>query len=278
MEDEDGDVVKKYDLPTQKNRPDLVSQGLKYMGMGVFARAADKSGAAAGPSGKGEGNSGDGGESSAQKPRKKGVVDAQDDEDDKHIRFTIGGVGKRMTKEDFILEMQKLDKTTRREVVDRSNASQTVKTLAKKDPRPQQGRISSQLSGQAAISRQDHAFAAGLGQEQQTAPAGGSGSASPSSLRPPSPKRPAAFEPGPEAELETEVERRRRLAVLSGVGGASEETGEGGETPAERRRREAALGVASQAAEEDSDDDDTPRVPPSKRAIRFADAPPRGRT
>ncbi|KAJ4304245.1 Na+/H+ antiporter [Collariella sp. IMI 366227] len=42
VENEDGEVLKKYDLPAQKAQPDLVSQGLKYMGMGVFAKAMDK--------------------------------------------------------------------------------------------------------------------------------------------------------------------------------------------------------------------------------------------
>ncbi|GAB1320329.1 Na+/H+ antiporter [Madurella fahalii] len=289
VENEDGDVVKKYDLPARKSEPDPVSQGLKYMGMGLFSRAADKPGAAAGPSTEGQG-----GESAGPKPRKKSAAGEQEEEDDKHIRFTIGGVGKRMTKEDFIMEMQKLDKTTRRDIIDKSSASQTVKTLAKQDPQPQPSRPLAQTT----ISRKDHALVVGSSQGQPATQAGeageaGGASSSSSSSRPPSRRQSTALETGVEAEteaeaegeagagagveMETEVERRRRLAVLKGVGKSSEEVGEAGETAAERRRREAALGMASPASEEDSDDDDTPRVPPSKRAIRFADAPDRER-
>ena len=74
------------------------------------------------------------------------------------------------------------------------------------------------------------------------------------------------------------MERRRRLAALQGVRDDNDEDEDHAETAAERRRREAALGMAPHGDGDDSDDDDTPRVPPSKRSIRFADVPERGRT
>ncbi|KAL2024687.1 hypothetical protein VTK56DRAFT_6888 [Thermocarpiscus australiensis] len=270
VENEDGEVVKKYEIPTDKRQPDLVSQGLKYMGMGVFAKRADRDniGTNAEASGAGGGSSsGVGGQaaakSSAQKPSRKGLVKEQQEEDDRHIRFTVGGVGRRMTKEDFIKEMQKLDKTTRREVVDKSTATQAVKALARQDPQSQMGEQASGPSSRTAGSRQGPAATG----------ASGSGSQSPS--RSPSPEEEQTTAEVPSKEVpETEVERRRRLAVLKDLGEASEDAVE---TAAERRRREAALGMGSHGAEEDSDDDDTPRVPPSRRAIRFADAPDRGR-
>lgn len=241
VENEDGDVLKKYDLPGSKLQGDLVSQGLKYMGMGVFAKAVDKSAAAAEAPAEGEG------ESAAQRARKKSVVEEQQEEDDRHIRFTIGGVGRRMTKEDFIQEMKKLDKPTRREIIDKSNAPQAVRAAARQEP--------------PAINIEH--------------PSVGTGQDSPQHSRASSPgKAPSSETPSGEA-AETEVERRRRMAVLEGVSDANEEHDE---TAAERRRREAALGIVSSGtAEEDSDDDDTPRVPPSRRSIRFADAPERGR-
>lgn len=243
------------------------------MGMGMFARATDKPGEAAGPS-----SEGGAGESVAPRPRKKSIVVEQEEEDDKHIRFTINGVGKRMTKEDFIMEMQKLDKKTRRDIIDESNASQTVKTLAKQDPQPQP----SQPLVEPMMNQKDHAPVGGSSHEQSDTRTGEAGGVPPPpSSRPPSLKQSAALKTGAETEAEgteteTEVERRRRLAVLEDGGGPNGEADEAGETAAERRRREAALGMASPASE-DSDDDDTPRVPPSKRAIRFADAPERGR-
>ncbi|AEO69090.1 6f7dad8c-aa88-4a37-89ee-bb4a64f90800 [Thermothielavioides terrestris] len=276
VENEDGEVVKKYDLPTQKPQPDLVSQGLKYIGMGVFAKAVDKS--AAGASVAGEGPS-TGGESSAPRQRKKSVVAAEEEEDDRHIRFTIAGVGKRMTKEDFIREVQKLDKTTRRELVNHPDAPQGLTALAALNVLAERGETQGQ-SGGAGSGRKDHA-PAGAGPVSQT---DGSGSQQASRSSSPGTKKPtaaaAAETPSSEAP-ETEVERRRRLAALKGVvgGGGGYDEDEPAETAAERRRREAALGMAPHGdGEEDSDDDDTPRVPPSRRSIRFADAPERGRS
>ncbi|KAK4154207.1 alkali metal cation/H+ antiporter Nha1 C terminus-domain-containing protein [Chaetomidium leptoderma] len=267
VEDEDGEVLKKYDLPTQKPQPALVNQSLKYMGMGVFAKAMDKSGGE--PSAVPATTTG---EPSSQRQRKKSVVAEQEEEDDRHIRFTIGGVGQRMTKEDFIRQVQKLDKPTRREVVDKSDASQGLKALAKLGPQQQQQppppQIAISPAQSSSISRKDHAVGPVSSQPLGEAVAVAAADSDPASSESPS------FE-----AAETDVERRRRAAALQGVGGADDDDDEEehGETAPERRRREAALGMGPSADGEDSDDDDTPRVPPSKK-IRFADVPDRGRT
>ncbi|KAL2164296.1 hypothetical protein VTH06DRAFT_3512 [Thermothelomyces fergusii] len=295
VENEDGEVIKKYDLPTQKPQTDLVSQGLKYMGMGIFAKAIEKpSGAAAGA-----GESSTAGEpSAAQKQRKKSVVAEQEDDDDKLIRFTIGGIGRRMTKEDFIEEMQKLDKPTRREIVDKSDASRAIKALAKQDPPPwPTPQIMITPAQPSGVSRKDDA-APGAARSTQQPPGGDdrrqreSRSVSPGEQGSPS-------DTSDDGAGETEVERRRRLAALRGVDAGDgnddedvvaeqrdrstnkaggEDNEDDVETAAERRRREAALGIAPHAENgEDSDDDDTPRVPPSRRSIRFADGVERTR-
>ncbi|KAL2127789.1 hypothetical protein VTI74DRAFT_10165 [Chaetomium olivicolor] len=258
VENEDGEVLKKYDLPTQKAQPDLVSQGLKYMGMGVFAKAMDKSAAESSAASEGASASGE------QRQGKKNVVDEQEEEDDKHIRFTIAGFGRRMTKEDFIQEMQKLDKNTRREVVDKSDASQGLKALAKQD-------LPQRTGGPSTTSRKPSTTPAVLPTFQITSHHSPSTS-QPASTRSASPTKPAspAAETHGNDEAETEVERRRRLAALSGVVGDGDDE-HATETAAERRRREAALGMRSHGDEDDSDEDDgTPRVPPSRRSIRFA--------
>ncbi|KAK1751875.1 alkali metal cation/H+ antiporter Nha1 C terminus-domain-containing protein [Echria macrotheca] len=242
VENEDGDVVKTYELPSARPEGDIVSTGLKYMGMGGRAKSAagEKSTAAAGTSGgepsetakqgtPGWASGAIRGLDPAQRARKKSVAEEKEEEDDRHIRFTIGGVGKRMTKEDFIREMQKLDKGTRREIVDQSTASHTIKTLAKQDPQVQRqpterpgplsepaeavsptsaGPSSSDLnSGSTSRSESPSGKAVTLGVRTDDAP-------------------------------ETAAERRRRIAALKGVG--DEEGAD--ETAAERRRREAALG------------------------------------
>lgn len=295
MENEDGDVVKTYELPSQKPEGDIVSQSLKYMGMGGLVKSGEKSGAAAGPSAEGEASDAPrpGMPSwasgvmrratiDAQKARKKSMVEEQE-EDDRHIRFTIGGVGRRMTKENFIQEMQKLDKGTRREVVNQSTASNTVKTLAKLDPplstqdqprqtgKPQEGKPSAEASaGDENLPPSQVEWQGGNVNYGQGS--GSSGEISGSSSRSVSPGGGKALAPDPSSRdaPESAAERRRRLAVLKGVDGNEDE---GGETAAERRRREAALGVSAAAGgeEEDSDDDDTPRVRPPKRGIRFAE-------
>ncbi len=199
----------------------------------------------------------------SQRQRKKSVAEEKEEEDDRHIRFKIGGVGQRMTKEDFIEEMKKLDKNTRREVVDQSSASHVVKTLAREDPPP-----SSDSRGKGVATRGADGTDVSPGTTESSQNTSGSSSRSPSVRGRGTSRATSSSQEPPE----TAVEQRRRLAVLRGVAGGDDDSAE---TPAERRRREAALGVSSHPAEDDSDDDDTPRVPPARRGIRFADTPER---
>jgi len=58
----------------------------------------------------------------------------QSDEDDDHrIRFTIGGAGRRLTKDDFLKEIQSLDPKARCAVIEGSNAPAAMKAMAQKD-------------------------------------------------------------------------------------------------------------------------------------------------
>lgn len=272
-----------------------MSQSLKYMGMGGLVRAGERSQPTAGPAGeddsaaapKGAGkpgtsskvswagafglSTGGGGEPSAQRARKKSVAEEAEEEDDRHIRFTIGGVGQRMTKADFIREMQKFDKSTRREIVEHSDASGVIKTLANQDIQPTDSLDQSSSRGKAVAGRPANTSERTKPSETDSSSSNGgrrrSLSTSPSPTGSPAPRK---------DDDETAVERRRRLAVLKSVGDDQDEMAE---TPAERRRREAALGMSSTGADEDEDseDDDTPRVPRAKRGIRFADAPDRSK-
>jgi len=310
--------VKKYELPSDKpvkEGPSRTSQGLKYVGMGSLVKPG-RDAAAAGPSGEG-GEAAKpgppsrprlasvstwggafrppGGEASAPKPKKKG---GNDEEDDRQIRFTIGGVGQRMTKADFIQEMRKYDKGTRKSIVEHSNASDAVKTLATKDLKTAEG--SAQPSTRAQKKTDTPAERGGstlkpaLAHRTVSTPAQTRGRDDTRRSSPASESSSGAGnipggggQDGSEAPPgassrdapETAVERRRRLAVLQSVGDDDDEDEAVRETPAERRRRQAALGMSSAAADDDdSDDDDTPRVPPpgGRRGIRFADQPQRG--
>lgn len=315
VEDEDGEVVKKYELPTQGRGEGPMSHSLKYMGMGGLVKNSPKPDKGGESSAAGENPqikppmrartntmtnwaaalSGRGtGEASGQKQDKRKVEAEAQQEDDRHIRFTIGGVGQRMTKDDFIREMQKLDTRTRREVVDQSTATERVKSLAKEDPPVftpgTAGTAPKSIRGKAISSPQPAVTSATPSQASQPSPESSRNNSktdtprrrkSPSSSMETSPIERRSSDDAPSHDVpETAVERRRRLAVLDSLEGGGNGSGaDDMETPAERRRREAALGMsgANGEGEEDSDDDDTPRVPPARKGIRFADVPERGR-
>ncbi|KAM0348699.1 hypothetical protein ACHAPU_004134 [Fusarium lateritium] len=248
VEDADGEVVKTYELPTTKGENSEAGPSNSGEKAGAKPAWAKLGGVFGGNNNTNNTN---------EQTRKKSVAETQA-ADDKAVRFTIGGVGQRMNKEDFIREVQKLDSRTRKEVVEQSNASQAIKKVAKQDLPPG-------IAVKAAKAAEHHA------PQKDKEPAGPS--ASPN--RRPGPSNPA--KPS-EQTGETAVERKRRLAVLQDQEdeARAEQTGE---TPAERRRREAALGVGNDG--DDSDDEGGERVPPNRRpGITFADStrPGRGRT
>ncbi|EGY19497.1 Na+/H+ antiporter [Verticillium dahliae VdLs.17] len=236
IEDEAGEVIKTYELPTdkQKDGPDLLQQCQRYLGLGGSSdKAPVTPGAEGEPSAPAEGLFKKGwlfGGASGNKAA------AQELAEDKQVRFTIGGAGKRMTKDDFIKEMRKLDPKTRHDVVEQSSAPPAVKTLAK-----------------------------------QTGNASGWGEKQPERRQQQPQLSEEAGESSGEASSSTDSEKRREAAVtdepLRPVKILDDADGEQ-ETPAERKRRLAALGTT---AGDDSDDEGDPRVPPVKRGIRFAD-------
>ncbi|KAI0400370.1 alkali metal cation/H+ antiporter Nha1 C terminus-domain-containing protein [Xylaria palmicola] len=279
VEDEHGEVVKKYDLPAQRGDRDYVATSLKYMGMGGLVKPGGKEAPAAGPSGaetKGAtetttgpdkrpspvGWAGFGRSGNAEQRKKGGDTEAAsgwNEDDDRGIRFTISGAGRRMTKDDFLKEIQKLERSNR-EVPNQSMhpAGETDQPTA--EPQAASGQASSPNleNPQINVTRASESTR--------------STSKSPTRVDAPSRGRSEtrANEDVPSTDTpETAAERRRRLAAFASV--RDDDTNE---TPAERRRREAALGVTGpDSVESDSDDDDTPRVPPERRGIRFAEGP-----
>ncbi|KAL8933205.1 MAG: hypothetical protein Q9216_006473, partial [Gyalolechia sp. 2 TL-2023] len=127
VEDEDGEVVKTYEIPpasrgrgrggAQNTAGGLdmkpVRQGLKRMGTW------------AGMGGKGEtSEAGDGaGETSKQKRKKSSAIDPDDD----RIRFTVGTSGRRMSKQDFITQIAQMDPHSRVAAVEESDVPEAVK-------------------------------------------------------------------------------------------------------------------------------------------------------
>ncbi|KAI8952390.1 alkali metal cation/H+ antiporter Nha1 C terminus-domain-containing protein [Xylaria longipes] len=280
VEDEHGEVVKKYDLPAERGEGrDYVASGLKYMGMGGLVKPGDKESNPAESSQGGSkvatepkdgpvkrpsavGWTGFGRSGNAEQRKKGGNTETanQNEDEDRGIRFTISGAGKRMTKDDFLREIQKLERSNREvpnELISPKDATGTSKA---EPPTASEQQTSSQDLVNPHIS------------VTQASDSTRAASKSPARLETPTRGRsgPKDSEDVPSTEPpETAAERRRRLAAFASV-----RDDDNHETPAERRRREAALGVTGPSSEEsDSDDDDTPRVPPERRGIRFAEGP-----
>ncbi|ORY68488.1 putative Na+/H+ antiporter CNH1 [Pseudomassariella vexata] len=295
IEDEDGEVVKKYELPAQKPEgdTDLMGASLKYLGMGGLlsqklketgedSEAGPSASGVAKPAAKQSFSSWTGFGKSGAGDRKKSVASISEedaDKDGRNIRFTLAGQGRRMTEDDFLKEVRKLDVRTRREVLEKLDAPPAVKLAAKQETqagpsnpagasRPPAVKIAT-----TSMSTRTESNASVRHEEQQD-------TRGRSETKAPVVPATAPDSSGAPSDIpETAVERRRRLAALSGIKDDEDNNAES-ETPAERRRRQAVLGMGDDevAEDSDSDDDDTPRVPPTRRGIRFVDVPHKGRT
>ncbi|KAI9837379.1 MAG: hypothetical protein M1838_004838 [Thelocarpon superellum] len=241
VEDENGEVIKKYDLPgpkrdegpAKKNRF-LPSERPQLQRVGTWVGLARKDsrvepGTEAGAAGKAK---------------------EEDDDDDDRIRFVQGG--RRMSKTDFIKQIQQLDPRARMEAVEESNAPQDVK-------------------------------------EEARVQAHKADAASPS---PPAQPQPRRQPPSRESESSTEGARIEKLASNEerpmGPGNLTLVDSEEREVPyyavgarlaqhsmptaAQLRRQQA----QAQRDEEDSDDDGTERVPRSRAKGPSQGHPPAG--
>lgn len=336
MEDEDGEVVKTYELPSSRpetGRPSLVKKDT-WLGMAggflggrkesttgpertksVSAEKSDiPSGADSpkpGPPTNTEpqpasavrhglarmGTWGFGGRGT--EAEKKPEHDSEDD--DRRIRFTIGGAGRRLTKDDFLREIQSLDPKGRAEMVDSSDASPALKAQARKGSGVATGgntSAASRLLGAAAAAKSKNVPDVEETEEEPDSEDEKMRNKNMKNALQLSRKKdaPVASSSTPprndhESDIpETDTERKRREQVLKGVSrdddddeseDISPSRGRGRgmivdsdseedddeeeqyqETAAEKRRREAALGLSGADGEKDSDDDGAPRVPP----------------
>lgn len=226
-----------------------------------------------------------------------------DEDDDRNIRFTIGGQGKRMTKEDFLKEMQS---KSRREVICESSMPTTSKDLARQEDSHDVSRHVF-IDDKDIVSRQQEKDSGSVVRPESSvaSPLVGASNVgifpadAPSTQVPETAaeqrRREQAFKGVGEDSTravkpkqqqattrETPAERRRRNATSS-LASASQprSTSSGGDgepgmseadptvqTPAERRRREAALGLLGDSRgaleDEDIEDDITVRLPPPR--------------
>jgi len=321
-------VVKTYELPSKPkgqaqadSEPGGIRQGLTRMGTGLGFSGKHESGelSKAGASSSPRQSMlhmgslagwGFGGKN--QNTDAEGQHEDDEEDDDRRIRFTIGGAGRRLTKDAFLKEMQSLDPKSRVEVIEDSDAPAALKAMAQRDADKNSPGSSRLFSANAtgaktvqAASGKGTAHAVGAEMARRKVSRVEEGSSDEGS--PHTPRRrmrglsKVSSAPDREEE-ETAAERMRREKAMRGVEDSpspprgrvrrdsdrsypmgSEISPHGRkkstevETQAEKRRREAALGV-SLDAQEDSDDDDTPRIPPpaaKPRGIRFAQSPAR---
>lgn len=133
VEDEDGEVLKKYDIPSapkigKDGRPGAqrgqsmvetssrAIQSLKRMGTHIGVPTHQD----AGPSGTG-----------ASEGKKKKPT--SDEEDDDRLRFTVTAGGRRMSKLEFIQQMSQMNPKDRAKFVQSSNAPEAIKNAAHED-------------------------------------------------------------------------------------------------------------------------------------------------
>lgn len=134
VEDEDGEVVKKYDLPQQPKQRGGLRGGVQD-GAGHFdARPMLKrAGTWVGLKGKAEDAPQDGLAAEASGQGKKGRKQSVVDPDDDRIRFTVGTAGRRLSKADFIKQIQAMDPKARVEAVEESDVPEVVKQEVRED-------------------------------------------------------------------------------------------------------------------------------------------------
>ncbi|KAL1890261.1 Na+/H+ antiporter [Ceratocystis pirilliformis] len=242
VEDEDGEVIKTYELPSENGAgkaSGATDNLLKYIGLG---KNSEQSGVVVQDEGSGS------------VPRKKTFAQAvpESDIDDRHIRFTIGGQGQRMTKDAFIQAMRSLDLSTRNNIVENSTASPRVKALVRNNADP-----NASLGGSQTAKRQ-------LERAAEIHPTPQAHAVPPQTQAPPQtsmPSRSPAHRPprrnsdsyDDDADEDMLNQQRASLALYDNLSVASDaDSGEGEdsgdedgdqETAAERRRRLAALGT-----------------------------------
>ena len=263
VEDEDGEVIKKYDIPAGEAErkqsyvaPEKTRQRLKTMGswLGVGHNDHDhhdgepSSSAAARP----------------QAPHRKSTfrfnAHATDD-DDQRIRFTVDGNDRRMSKAEFIKQIQGLDPKSRATIVEGSNVPEQVKREARAD-------AAESKKNEETFEAQPNAIAWASSEDTDSDMA--TVEKVPTNEEHPS---------GPEGLMF--VDSRSQGIPFHSIPADLQAQSTGGESAAQRRRRLAAQRDGNPPSrpatvqEEDSDDDGTERVPPSQRRRRTPSPQPR---
>jgi NhaP-type Na+/H+ or K+/H+ antiporter len=242
VENEDGEVIKKYELNKDKAERGGVGggvqdghghfdtgpmrQGLKRMGTWAHIGHKDDT-PEHGPAGEG---------SSQQRKRKQPAIDPDDD----RIRFTVGTGGRRMSKQDFIKQIQSMDPKARIQAVDGSDVPDSVKHEVRVD--------AVQESRQSRPTKVHGSTLASVDEQE------------PANKEMPIVRKFSAAEDRPRGnEGLTLVDSNEQDIPFHNIPESIQNRAGGEETAAQRRRRLA-------LSRKDSDDDGTERVPPQTTA------------
>ncbi|KAK4632146.1 putative Na(+)/H(+) antiporter [Fulvia fulva] len=268
VEDEDGEVIRKYDIPAPDKKegnvehPSKTNERIGRMGkmLGLSSKEAKAEAGAPGP---------DTANAEAGPVDSKASIMKPLQEDDNRVRFVTQG-GRRMSKAEFITQIRSMDPKSRVEAVEDSDVPEAVKREARKEsreqalpPTPPRGREQSvQVNPVPTVAERPEA-------ESQAENAG-------EAIRPAQVERTATSE-STDLKLVTSQDEevpvhdissdlRDRRTQRQGEGGA-----ERTETAAERRRR---LAAARPVEDSDSEDDGTDRIPPARRHGASSNSPP----
>ena len=291
VEDEDGEVVKKYDLPHQPKQRGGVRGGVQD-GAGHFNAKPmlRRAGTWVGIGGKAEEKPQDGSVAEVSDQGKKGQKQSIMDPDDDRIRFTVGTGGRRLSKADFIKQIQAMDPKARVKAVEDSDVPEVVKqevrAVAEEESgpthRPTRPRSNSKrVAGSSTMSpvREGEQPDEGMPVIRRLSTTDDRPKGPDSLTLIDSRNHDIPFHPVSESVQkyggeETAAQRRRRLALVrrrdsdddgtervpphkndpSLIAGASKPQEPQGETAAERRRRLEALGEGDEAERQDSSD------------------------
>lgn len=262
VEDEDGEVLKTYDIPAppKKNKGDEGSGAASRPGR--FQRRMSTAMSLAGWK-KDEAGPSDATEDATDGKRKRGK-DVGVDEDDERLRFTINTGGHRMSKAEFIQQIQQLDPRARAKFVEGSDVPDAIKEEAGRHAKSDRKGLAKDLQRLPT----DRSIMVPARE-----PEGYFDTAVVKQVR--SGENAAA---GPEGL--TLIDSNDQDIPLHDVSGQVRNMKSGSETPAQRRRVEAMRRASSRQQqqqsqqplvreeedeeEEDSEDDGTERIPPSR--------------
>ncbi|KAI9792657.1 MAG: hypothetical protein M1835_007718 [Candelina submexicana] len=254
VEDEDGEVVKKYELPKTPKKPGQQDRKASYIDPAANRQRLQRMGTWVGMGGGKETpeEAGSAQASSNNPPSKKKnkKSNADNDDDDDGLRFTINAGGHRMGKVDFIKQIQQLDPKTRAAVVEKSDVPEAVKQEARQDAKEQHA----WEEKKANIDRRLKEHVAGAEEERSRNEERASGA----ELKRLGSKEDKKQGPGGLTLVDSE---ERDIPVHDLSNDLKRYTGADRNMTAAQRRRQVAT-AARQTQEEDSDDDGTERVPP----------------